>query len=465
MIPPASRVTRKLDEARLSTVDLTGKTVLVTGASSGLGEATARALAARGARVVLGVRDLQAGARVARGIRDSIEGCPEDRVVVPTTPLDLSSNASVAAFAREVSSTHAPVLDVLVNNAGVNFLPKSFTSEGIGAIAQINFLGPAALTRLLEEPLRRAAARGGAAVVAHVSSATHRYAAVAPDARAFLRTWEHGSYAASKLANVVFANECQRRWGSETHANDERPEFTTRGARGRVGRVVSVAVDPGAVFSNLWLRDAFFSKPPAQFLLRALYAPPADGATAVVLACLVPFQEARDAETRDDPKPSLTYAKRTPRARNSAAEAAAAVAGAYFPRDENDVINDARVLRPRTTANEELLEERSSSSSRVRFYARGLFATSLVSRWGPGHSRDARSRLEKATRFARLVAWGLATLACSALDWPMRRAFSETAEVPSSPGSYDERLGAALWEEAGKAAGLAGPGISGSRQS
>ena len=479
MIPPASRVTRKLDEARLSTVDLTGKTVLVTGASSGLGEATARALAVRGARVVLGVRDLRAGARVARGIRDSIEGCPEDSVVVPTTPLDLSSNASVAAFAREVSSTHAPVLDVLVNNAGVNFLPKSFTPEGIGAIAQINFLGPAALTRLLEEPLRRAAARGGAAVVAHVSSATHRYAAVAPDARAFLRTWEHGSYAASKLANVVFANECQRRWGqslamSETdcaNANDERPRPDSRGTRGRVGRVVSVAVDPGAVFSNLWLRDAFFSKPPAQFLLRALYAPPADGATAVVLACLVPFQEAleaRDAETRDDPKPSLTYAKRTPRARkkNSAAEAAAAVAGAYFPRDENDVINDARVLRPRTTAKQqELLEERTSSSSRFRFYARGLFATSLVSRWGPGDSRDARSRLEKATRFARLVAWGLATLACSALDWPMRRAFSETAEVPSSPGSYDERLGAALWEEAGKAAGLAGPGISGSRQS
>ena len=477
MIPPASRVTRKLDEARLSTVDLTGKTVLVTGASSGLGEATARALAVRGARVVLGVRDLQAGARVARGIRDSIEGCPEDRVVVPTTPLDLSSNASVAAFAREVSSTHAPVLDVLVNNAGVNFLPKSFTPEGIGAIAQINFLGPAALTRLLEEPLRRAAARGGAAVVAHVSSATHRYAAIAPDARAFLRTWEHGSYAASKLANVVFANECQRRWGqsptSETRANaNDEPPRTTRGTR---GRVVSVAVDPGAVFSNLWLRDAFFSKPPAQFLLRALYAPPADGATAVVLACLVPFQEARDAETRDAETrdaetrdasvSSLTYAKRTPRARNSAAEAAAAVAGAYFPRDENDVINDA-LFRPRTTAaNEELLRETSSSSSsRFRFYARGLFATSLVSRWGPGDSGDAHSRLEKATRFARLVAWGLATLACSALDWPMRRAFSETAEVPSSPGSYDERLGAALWEEAGKAAGLAGP-ISGMRHS
>ena len=377
-------------------------------------------------------------------IRDSIEGCPEDRVVVPTTPLDLSSNASVAAFAREVSSTHAPVLDVLVNNAGVNFLPKSFTSEGIGAIAQINFLGPAALTRLLEEPLRRAAARGGAAVVAHVSSATHRYAAVAPDARAFLRTWEHGSYAASKLANVVFANECQRRWGRSLAT-------TETDCANANGRVVSVAVDPGAVFSNLWLRDAFFSKPLAQFLLRALYAPPADGATAVVLACLVPFQEARDAEARARVS-SLPTATRTPRARNSAAEAAAALAGAYFPRDENDV-HDA-LVRPRTTANE---EEEDLNPSRFRFYARGLFATSLVSRWGPGDARDARSRTEKATRFARLVAWGVATLACSALDWPMRRAFSETAEVPSSPGSYDERVGAALWEEAGKAAGLAGP--------
>ena len=132
----------------------------------------ARARRAR-ARVVLGVRDLQAGARVARGIRDSIEGCPADRVLVPTTPSPLIERLRGGVRAR-VSSTHAPVLDVLVNNAGVNFLPKSFTPEGIGTIAQINFLGPAALTRLLEEPLRRAAARRRS-VVAHVSRASTRY--------------------------------------------------------------------------------------------------------------------------------------------------------------------------------------------------------------------------------------------------------------------------------------------------
>ena len=430
MIPRASRRTRKLDEARLSTVDLAGKTVLVTGASSGLGEATARALAARGARVVLGVRDLQAGARVARGIRESVEGCPEDRVVVPSTPLDLASNASVAAFAKEVASTHAPFLDILVNNAGVNFLPERFTPEGVGMMAQINFLGPAALTRLLEAPLRRAAERGGVAVVAHVSSVTHRYAAIA-DARAFLRVWERGSYAATKLANVVFANECQRRWGGE---NEARP-----------AKIVSVAVDPGAVFSNLWLRDAFFSKPPAQFLLRALYAPPADGATAVVLACLAPFQEVRDEAERGRARTGARTSART-----SAAEAAAAAAGAYFPRDEND-----RVASRAETTSERLRP--GTPSSRFRYVARGLFATSLVSRWGPGDSRNAKSPIAKAKRFTRLGAWGAATLLCSALDWPMRRAFSETAEVPSSPGSYDERTGAALWEEAGKAAGLASP--------
>ena len=441
MIPRASSRTRKLDEARLSSVDLAGKTALVTGATSGLGEATARALAARGARVVLGVRDLRAGARVAREIRDSIEGCPEDRVVVPTTPLDLASNASVAAFAREVSSTHAPSLDVLVNNAGVNFLPESFTPEGIGVIAQINFLGPAVLTRLLEEPLSRAAERSGVAAVVHVSSVTHRYAAIAPDASAFLRTWEHGSYAASKLANVVFANECQRRWWEAGK------------------RIVSVAVDPGAVFSNLWLRDKFFSKPPALFLLRTLYAPPTDGATAVVFACLVPFHEegnekSVDAEERGNADLSDGFNGSDAISKTSAAEASAAMAGAYFPRDipRESPKTKTKASLVRTFEQETLC----SRSSRFRFYARGLFATKLVVRWGPKDSRDAKSRVERMRWFARYAVWGVATLLCTALDWPMRRLFRTTAEVPSSPGSYDERTGAALWEEAGKAAGLAG---------
>ena len=148
---------------------------------------------------------------------------------------------------------------------------------------------------------------------------------------------------------------------------------------------------------------------------------------------------------------SLTYAKRAAGA-SSAAEAAAALAGAYFPRDEND-IDDALVVHERPRTKNETFPTLLSRFAFTPEFVRDLAGLAL----GPG-DRRARSRLEKATRFARLVA-GRRGAACSALDWPMRRLFSETAEVPSSPGSYDERVGAALWEEAGKAAGLAGPGI------
>ena len=135
---PASRVTRKLDEARLSTVDLTGKTVLVTGASSG----RARPPRARSPRAARAWCSASATSRRARGSRAgsaTASRMPRDRVLVPHAA-DLSSNASVAAFAR-MSSAHAPVLDVLVNNAGVNFLPKSLRRRH-RPIAQINFLGP-----------------------------------------------------------------------------------------------------------------------------------------------------------------------------------------------------------------------------------------------------------------------------------------------------------------------------------
>jgi WW domain-containing oxidoreductase len=297
------------------------------------------------------------------------------------------------------------------------------------------------LTRLLEEPLSRAAERSGVAAVVHVSSVTHRYAAIAPDASAFLRTWEHGSYAASKLANVVFANECQRRWWEAGK------------------RIVSVAVDPGAVFSNLWLRDAFFSKPPALFLLRTLYAPPTDGATAVVFACLVPFHEegnekSVDAEERGNADLSDGCDGSDANPKTSAAETAAAMAGAYFPRDIPREIPKTKTKASLVRTFEQ--ETTLCCSSRFRFYARGLFATELVVRWGPKDSREAKSRVERMRWFARYAVWGVATLLCTALDWPMRRLFRTTAEVPSSPGSYDERTGAALWEEAGEAAGLAG---------
>ena len=261
--------TRWLSDADIhASTDLTGKTALVTGATSGLGRAAAAALARRGARVMLGVRNVEAGARVAAAI-EAETGCAPGTVTVGP-PLDLASNESVRSFAEDVVGK-CPRLDLLVNNAGVNFVPKAFTPEGVGVIAQVNFLGPAALTRALEAPILAAAAHAGVANVVHVSSVTHRYASI-PSVDRFLTQWDAGSYAATKLANVLFAYECHRRWGA--------------------AGVRSAAVDPGAIYSNLWDNDRVFSSPPMRAILGLTYAPPEDGVAAVVTASLAPFHEA-----------------------------------------------------------------------------------------------------------------------------------------------------------------------------
>ena len=144
---PPKRVRVVTNESTINAVDLSGKTCLVTGATSGLGKATATALAKRGATEVLGCRNpTGAGEKIAGEIRAEV-GCAEERVIVGP-PLDLDSNASVKSFAAGFSTTH-PRLHLLVDNAGTNFLPKKFSPEGVGRIAQINFLGPAMLTRLL----------------------------------------------------------------------------------------------------------------------------------------------------------------------------------------------------------------------------------------------------------------------------------------------------------------------------
>ena len=294
--------TRVVPESEIRAVDLSGKVALVTGATSGLGKATAEALARRGASVMLGVRNVTAGERVAGEIRASV-GCPPDRVTVGP-PLNLDSNASVRAFAATVSS-RAPRLDILVNNAGTNFIPEAHTPEGVGRIAQINFLGPAALTRLLEAPLLAAADHSGvASIVPSPPSLSLRVYPCVPD---FLTSWTAGSYAATKLANVIFAHECQRRWGA-------------RGVR-------SSAVDPGAVYSNLWDNDAFFGSPPMKALLSATYAPPEDGAATVVVASIAPFHAVARRATMGGKKKSAV---------DAAADAAAAAS------DDNDARFDLR---------------------------------------------------------------------------------------------------------------------------
>jgi NAD(P)-dependent dehydrogenase (short-subunit alcohol dehydrogenase family) len=186
-------------------VDLTGKTAIVTGASSGIGVETARALASAGASVTLAVRNTAYGDRVAAEIRDSTAN-REIRVGV----IDLSDLVSVAGFVR----SWAGPLDILVNNAGVMAVPELTVSpSGHEMQFASNHLGHFLLTVSLHDAL---AAAGNARVVS-VSSAGHlRSPVVFDDIDYAFRDYDpFGAYGQSKTANVLFAIEATQRWADD----------------------------------------------------------------------------------------------------------------------------------------------------------------------------------------------------------------------------------------------------------
>ncbi|CAJ62493.1 MULTISPECIES: SDR family NAD(P)-dependent oxidoreductase [Frankia] len=188
----------------LTEVDLSGRRAVVTGASSGIGVETARALAGAGAQVTITVRDLDAGARVAADITASTGS---DQVTV--APLDLAQPASVAAF---VNGWQGP-LHILVNNAGVMAAPETRTSQGWELQFATNHLGHFALTTGLRPAL---AAAGGARVVSVSSSAHLRSDVVFDDIHFLARPYEPwAAYGQSKTANVLFAVEATRRWADD----------------------------------------------------------------------------------------------------------------------------------------------------------------------------------------------------------------------------------------------------------
>lgn len=182
-------------------IDLSAKRALVTGAASGIGVETARALASAGAEVVLAVRDVAAGARVAA---DLTRTTGNGRVTV--RPLDLADLASVRAF---VAGWEGP-LHVLVANAGVMACPEQHTPDGWELQLATNHLGHFALATGLRPSL--AAARG-ARVVSVSSSAHLRSPVVFDDLHFERRPYEPWSaYGQSKTANVLFAVEATARW-------------------------------------------------------------------------------------------------------------------------------------------------------------------------------------------------------------------------------------------------------------
>ena len=197
----------------LAGVDLDGRRAIVTGASSGIGIETARALAGAGAEVTLAVRYAEAGIAVGADIIDTTGRTP-----VHVAELDLSRPHSIAAF---VGNWHGP-LHILVNNAGVLLTEKHLTPAGVELQFATNHLGHFALALGLQEAL----ATAGDARVVSLSSEAHLRAPLDFDDINFeSRPYDPMlAYGQSKTANALFAVEAAARWAeSGIKANAVHP--------------------------------------------------------------------------------------------------------------------------------------------------------------------------------------------------------------------------------------------------
>lgn len=200
--------------------DLSGKTIVVTGANSGLGLEATKALVTHGATVVAACRNLDKGQ-----ICLALPGPGQ----VDLRQLDLADLASIESFAAALVTDY-PVLDVLLNNAGVMALPRGLTVDGFERQIGTNHLGHFALTGRLLAPLLAAPA----ARVVNVSSSAHRMGKMNFDDLMSERKYQRwNAYGQSKLANLLFTLELQQRFA------------------GAGTRAIAVAAHPGYSDTNL----------------------------------------------------------------------------------------------------------------------------------------------------------------------------------------------------------------------
>ncbi|MBV8860438.1 MAG: SDR family NAD(P)-dependent oxidoreductase [Mycobacterium sp.] len=183
--------------------DQTGRVAVITGANTGLGYETALALAGHGAHVVLAVRNVDKGKDAVARITAASPGAE-----VALQELDLTSLDSIRAAARQLRSDHDRI-DLLINNAGVMYTPKSNTKDGFELQFGTNHLGHFAFTGLLLDRLLPVA---GSRIVT-VSSVGHRILAdIHFDDLQFERGYNRvRAYGQAKLANLLFTYELQRR--------------------------------------------------------------------------------------------------------------------------------------------------------------------------------------------------------------------------------------------------------------
>lgn len=232
---------------------MTNTTCLVTGANSGIGKATVRGLAKRGAHIIMVCRSKERGEAARREIIDATGHDGIDLLLA-----DLAVQTDVRALADEVMARYNR-LDVLINNAGIYQADRQLTPDGIEKTWAVNHLAYFLLTNLLRDLLASTADAHGEARVVNVGSEAYKGGTMNLDDPEFESEAYSGmkAYARSKLANLLFTYELARRW--------------------RDTGVTATCVHPGVVASGFWDRnDDWLSW--AGWLFKWAYKSPASGA-------------------------------------------------------------------------------------------------------------------------------------------------------------------------------------------
>jgi NAD(P)-dependent dehydrogenase (short-subunit alcohol dehydrogenase family) len=217
------------------------KTVVITGATSGIGEVASQRLAGMGARMVLIARDRARGEAALSRLREASPG-----IAHAIHYADLSSIAEMKRVAAEIAAAE-PRIDVLINNAGALFGTRQTTADGLEQTFATNHMAYFVLTLGVRERLLAAAP---ARVVSTASDAHQGYTLDFANLQATQGYSAMGAYGRSKLCNILFTRELARRWsGTGITANCLHPGFVATRFGDASGRLISSVLRIGKVFA------------------------------------------------------------------------------------------------------------------------------------------------------------------------------------------------------------------------